>query len=107
MTTESGSTAPPQKDHGRAGRDLKAAVVSAIVLLAAIAASLAVWKPAFMAIVVIRYETNSRTSGIAVLCPYLCRRHHRHYSLDKFLFSCLLLCSPLVRTGRAAIQGVP
>ncbi len=42
----------PQKDHGRAGRDLKAAVVSAVVLLAAIAASLAFWKPAFMFIVV-------------------------------------------------------
>ncbi|MFB9313841.1 phosphatidate cytidylyltransferase [Nocardioides plantarum] len=53
MTTESGPTAPPQKDHGRAGRDLRAAVLSAIVLLGAIAASLAVWKPAFMAIVVI------------------------------------------------------
>ena len=52
MTTESGRTAPPQKDHGRAGRDLKAAVLSALVLLAAIAASLAFWKPAFMAIVV-------------------------------------------------------
>jgi phosphatidate cytidylyltransferase len=53
MTTESGPAAPPQKDHGRAGRDLKAAIGSALVLLAAIAASLAVWKPAFMAIVVV------------------------------------------------------
>jgi phosphatidate cytidylyltransferase len=41
----------PQKDHGRAGRDLKAAVTSAVVLLAAIAASLAFWKTAFMFIV--------------------------------------------------------
>jgi phosphatidate cytidylyltransferase len=40
-----------QKDHGRAGRDLKAAVASAVVLLGAIAASLLFWKPAFMAIV--------------------------------------------------------
>jgi phosphatidate cytidylyltransferase len=40
-----------QKDHGRAGRDLKAAVASAVVLLVAIAASLLFWKPAFMAIV--------------------------------------------------------
>jgi phosphatidate cytidylyltransferase len=40
-----------QKDHGRAGRDLKAAVASAVVLLAAIAASLLFWKPAFMLIV--------------------------------------------------------
>jgi phosphatidate cytidylyltransferase len=42
---------PPQKDHGRAGRDLPAAVLSAVVLLAAIAASLAFWKTAFMGIV--------------------------------------------------------
>ncbi|WP_139982019.1 phosphatidate cytidylyltransferase [Nocardioides litoris] len=53
MTTSSGPAAPPQKDHGRAGRDLKAAVASAVVLLAAIAASLAFWKPAFMLIVVV------------------------------------------------------
>ena len=52
MSTSSGPAAPPQKDHGRAGRDLKAAVLSAVVLLGAIAASLAVWKPAFMLIVV-------------------------------------------------------
>ena len=45
--------AAPQKDHGRAGRDLKAAVGSAVVLLGAIAASLAFWKPAFMVIVVV------------------------------------------------------
>jgi phosphatidate cytidylyltransferase len=44
-------TSPPQKDHGRAGRDLPAAVLSAVVLLAAIAASLAFWKTAFMGIV--------------------------------------------------------
>ncbi|MCD4536038.1 phosphatidate cytidylyltransferase [Nocardioides sp. cx-169] len=43
----------PQKDHGRAGRDLRAAVGSAVVLLAAIALSLLFWKPAFMVIVVI------------------------------------------------------
>ena len=43
-------TAPP-KDHGRAGRNLPAAIGSAVVLLAAIAASLAVWKTAFMLIV--------------------------------------------------------
>jgi phosphatidate cytidylyltransferase len=51
--TETSPPAPvPQKDHGRAGRDLKAAVASAVVLLAAIGASLAFWKPAFMFIVV-------------------------------------------------------
>jgi len=45
-------TAPaPAKDHGRAGRDLKAAITSAVVLLAAIALSLFFWKPAFMVIV--------------------------------------------------------
>jgi phosphatidate cytidylyltransferase len=47
------SDAAPKKDHGRAGRDLKAAVTSAVVLLAAIAASLLFWKPAFMVIVAI------------------------------------------------------
>lgn len=52
MSSSSGPAAPPQKDHGRAGRDLKAAIFSALVLLGAIAASLAVWKPAFMLIVV-------------------------------------------------------
>lgn len=47
MTT----TPAPAKDHGRAGRNLPAAVGSAIVLLAAIAASLAFWKIAFLGIV--------------------------------------------------------
>jgi phosphatidate cytidylyltransferase len=42
---------PPKKDHGRAGRDLKAAVGSAVVLLGAAGASLYFWKPAFMLIV--------------------------------------------------------
>ena len=42
---------PPQKDHGRAGRDLPASIGSAVVLLAAIAVSLAFWKTAFMLIV--------------------------------------------------------
>ncbi|WP_370248734.1 phosphatidate cytidylyltransferase [Nocardioides sp.] len=51
MTTSEQAT--PAKDHGRAGRDLKAAVGSAVVLLGAIAASLAFWKPAFMLIVVL------------------------------------------------------
>ncbi len=41
----------PQKDHGRAGRNLPAAIGSAVVLLAAIAVSLALWKTAFMLIV--------------------------------------------------------
>jgi phosphatidate cytidylyltransferase len=48
------STSPasvPQRDHGRAGRDLPAAVGSAVVLLAAVAGSLFFWKTAFMFIV--------------------------------------------------------
>ena len=45
-------TAPASaKDHGRAGRDLKAAIGSAVVLLGAIALSLFFWKTAFMFIV--------------------------------------------------------
>jgi phosphatidate cytidylyltransferase len=44
---------PPATDHGRAGRNLPAAVASAVVLLAAIAASLFFWKTAFMAIVAV------------------------------------------------------
>jgi len=42
----------PTKDHGRAGRDLKAAIGSAVVLLCAIGLSLFFWKTAFMFIVV-------------------------------------------------------
>src|SRR3954447_3671711 len=39
------------KDHGRAGRDLKAAITSAVVLLAAVALSLFLWKTLFILIV--------------------------------------------------------
>jgi phosphatidate cytidylyltransferase len=58
MTTPDPPAAPaPQpnapKDHGRAGRDLRAAVVSAVVLVAAILLSLLFWKPAFMGIVAV------------------------------------------------------
>src|SRR3954464_8830161 len=45
------SPASPAKDHGRAGRDLPAAITSAVVLLVAIALSLLFWKTAFMFIV--------------------------------------------------------
>lgn len=45
--------AAPAKDHGRAGRNLPAAVGSAVVLLGAIALSLAFYKTAFMVIVAI------------------------------------------------------
>lgn len=44
-----GGAAP--NPHGRAGRDLKAAVASAVVLLGAVALSLFLWKTAFMLIV--------------------------------------------------------
>jgi phosphatidate cytidylyltransferase len=45
------STPAPPKDHGRAGRNLPAAIGSAAVLLAAIGASLAFWKTAFLLII--------------------------------------------------------
>ena len=51
--TDTSPAAAPQKDHGRAGRDLPAAITSAVVLLGAIAASLFFWKTAFMVIVAI------------------------------------------------------
>ena len=51
--TTSGDAPAPHKDHGRAGRDLKAAIASGVLLLVAVAASLAIWKTAFMVIVVI------------------------------------------------------
>lgn len=41
----------PQKDHGRAGRDLKAAITSAVVLLATIGASLFFLKGLFLLVV--------------------------------------------------------
>ncbi len=44
-------SATPKKDHGRAGRNLPAAIGSAVVLLGAVAASLVFWKTAFMVIV--------------------------------------------------------
>jgi len=48
---QSTEATPPQQGHGRAGRNLPAAIASAIVLLSAIAGSLAFWKTAFMFIV--------------------------------------------------------
>jgi phosphatidate cytidylyltransferase len=55
MTASPGpaTPAPPARDHGRAGRDLPAAIISGLVLVAAIMASLLFWKPAFMGIVVL------------------------------------------------------
>jgi phosphatidate cytidylyltransferase len=51
--TSSGAPTAPQNNHGRAGRDLKAAIASGVVLLGAAAASLYFWKPAFMGIVAV------------------------------------------------------
>ncbi len=51
--TPEASEPPAPKDHGRAGRDLRAAVISAVVLVAAILLSLFFWKTAFMGIVAI------------------------------------------------------
>ena len=52
MTTPPAPTAPaPKKDHGRAGRDLPAAVASAVVLLSLVAGTLWFWKTAFMFVV--------------------------------------------------------
>jgi phosphatidate cytidylyltransferase len=55
MTTPTAPASPdaPKKDHGRAGRDLPAAIGSAVVLVGLILLSLFFWKTAFMAIVVV------------------------------------------------------
>jgi phosphatidate cytidylyltransferase len=75
MTPADAPTVPgaPKKDHGRAGRNLPAAVASAVVLLAAIAASLAFWKTAFMVIVAIavvvaiwELQRGLATSGVDI-----------------------------------------
>jgi phosphatidate cytidylyltransferase len=51
MTTSTPAADAPKKDHGRAGRDLPAAIGSAVVLLALIGSTLYFWKPAFMLVV--------------------------------------------------------
>jgi len=51
MATTGAASPAPQKDYGRAGRNLPAAITSAVVLLVAIAASLFFFKAAFMLIV--------------------------------------------------------
>ncbi len=63
-----------QKDHGRAGRNLPAAVGSAVVLLALIAASLLIWKTAFMvvvaaAVVVAVWELHRGLAGRGIDIP--------------------------------------
>ena len=72
--TDASTPAPPRKDHGRAGRDLRAAVTSAVVLLTAIALSLAFWKPAFMvivaaAVVVAIWELGRGFSALGIDLP--------------------------------------
>ena len=51
MTSTDAAPPAPDKDYGRAGRNLPAAIGSAVVLLVAIAASLIFFKAAFMLIV--------------------------------------------------------
>ena len=48
MTTD---TPAPAQDHGRAGRNLPAAIASAVVLIALILATLLIWKTLFMVVV--------------------------------------------------------
>ena len=75
MTTPEPPAAPaPEprapKDHGRAGRDLRAAVTSAVLLVVAILLSLLFWKPAFMGIVAVAVEFSVR-SACARITPVL------------------------------------
>ena len=51
MTSTDAAESAPQNEHGRAGRNLPAAVGSAVVLLALIGGSLYFWKTAFMIVV--------------------------------------------------------
>lgn len=52
MTTTSAPSGAPKKDHGRAGRNLPAAIASAVVLLTLIGTTLYFWKTAFVFVVV-------------------------------------------------------
>src|SRR3954451_18075524 len=49
MTTS--TPAPAAQNHGRAGRNLPAAIASAVLLIALIIVTLVVWKTAFMVVV--------------------------------------------------------
>lgn len=51
MTTPAPTAEAPKKDHGRAGRNLPAAIASAVVLLSLVAGTLWFWKTAFMVVV--------------------------------------------------------
>jgi phosphatidate cytidylyltransferase len=74
MTSTDAASPPPQKDYGRAGRNLPAAIVSAIVLLVAIAGSLFFFKAAFMvivaaAVVIAVWELHRALSGRGIDIP--------------------------------------
>lgn len=51
MTTTAAGMPAPQQDHGRAGRDLRAAIISGVALIVLICSSLFFWKTAFMVVV--------------------------------------------------------
>ncbi|MBE7323349.1 phosphatidate cytidylyltransferase [Nocardioides sp. Y6] len=53
MTNPPPKAAAPTKDHGRAGRDLPAAITSGVVLLSLIAGTLYFWKTAFIGVVAV------------------------------------------------------
>ena len=57
MADTTGTAVPPsntpKKDYGRAGRNLPAAIASAVVLLGAVGLTLFIWKTAFIALVVV------------------------------------------------------
>lgn len=69
--TNTTPAAAPQKDHGRAGRNLPVSIASGVVLLAAVGASLYFWKPAFIAVVLLalliavwEFEQGFKQKGI-------------------------------------------
>ncbi|WP_310962879.1 phosphatidate cytidylyltransferase [Nocardioides terrisoli] len=74
MSDTSAPVPAPPKDHGRAGRNLPAAIGSAVVLLVAVVASLYFWKTAFMlivavAVVVAVWELHRGLSAKAIDIP--------------------------------------
>ena len=74
MTSTGAAPPAPEKDYGRAGRNLPAAVGSAVVLLVAIAGSLFFFKAAFMlivaaAVVVAVWELHRGLAGKGVDIP--------------------------------------
>lgn len=53
MTNPVPAAPAPQKDHGRAGRNLPVAIASGVILLGGVAATLWFWKTAFMFVVAV------------------------------------------------------